>query len=581
MATLAADRLRRRRLGEERAGGRTVDVKLTDAGCDPGRAPPRGRAGDLRGRETTAPTRLTEFEILDGDRTPRRGRERRAGALRALLADARSPGTSRCTAPAGRRSAARSSSPGGVREDQRGRGRGGRPLPPLPRGPDGALVARTTRGSSAELRAGDRRRRRRPLRGRPASPTSGSSPWRRASASLDPAIDARAGRRPGAKWTGFHPIEQDAVGRRDDRRHRRACGEARPRRRRSPAPRPDDRAPAGAGRQRRRSSCSARSPESKITGEEERYSHLDLVDFEANVDGARGGVRLGAAARGCPQPGARRSRRPAVRRVDAVLRPYRRGSSFVSYTALTQADTRKLSRAIDALAEPLSQVAAIVARHERSHDTRPAARGRGGRCGCRAGRGRLERLATDGERELRTLRVVPFYGERQAGITTPAQDRLHFAAFDVVTESRSDLRGLLRAWTEASARMCAGEQVGPNAHRLAPPIDTGEALGLSAARLTVTFGFGPTLFDRFGLGLGSKRPAELAGAAGVRRRRPRSRSAPAATSRYRRAPTTRRSRSTPSATWPGSAAVSSSCAGRSSASGGRRRPAGRRRRRAT
>lgn len=110
----------------------------------------------------------------------------------------------------------------------------------------------------------------------------------------------------------------------------------------------------------------------------------------------------------------------------------------------------------------------------------------------------IERLAAAGE--TAETGVVPFYGDRQSGIATPAQDRLHFAAFDVVSTRRSDLRDLMRAWTEAGARMCAGDPVGENAHRLAPPIDTGEALGLDPARLSVTFGFGPRLFERFGLG---------------------------------------------------------------------------------
>jgi deferrochelatase/peroxidase EfeB len=118
----------------------------------------------------------------------------------------------------------------------------------------------------------------------------------------------------------------------------------------------------------------------------------------------------------------------------------------------------------------------------------------------------VERL-TAGGGDAAAGEPVPFYGDRQAGIVTPTQDRLHFAAFDVVTESRSELRGLMRAWTEAAARMSLGEPVGETGRRLAPPVDTGEAAGLSPARLTVTFGFGPKLFDRFGLE--RSRPAAL------------------------------------------------------------------------
>ncbi len=89
---------------------------------------------------------------------------------------------------------------------------------------------------------------------------------------------------------------------------------------------------------------------------------------------------------------------------------------------------------------------------------------------------------------------------------TPAQDRLHFVAFDVVTDSREELVAMLMAWTEAARRLTAGEDVGPH--------DTGEAQGLPPSGLTLTVGFGPTLFmtadraDRFGLA--GRRPEPLA-----------------------------------------------------------------------
>jgi deferrochelatase/peroxidase EfeB len=105
---------------------------------------------------------------------------------------------------------------------------------------------------------------------------------------------------------------------------------------------------------------------------------------------------------------------------------------------------------------------------------------------------------------------VPFYGEHQAGIGTAAQDRLHFAAFDLLTEDPAGLRELMRAWTVAAAEATAGEMVGNlNDVPLAPPEDTGETVGLLPSRLTVTFGFGPSLFEKPGLGLEAKRPAAL------------------------------------------------------------------------
>ena len=114
--------------------------------------------------------------------------------------------------------------------------------------------------------------------------------------------------------------------------------------------------------------------------------------------------------------------------------------------------------------------------------------------------------------------TYPFYGANQAGIVTPAQDRLHFAAFDVAPGlDREGLIELLRDWTVAAARMTQGKAAGKygpaSGPSDAPPDDTGEALDLPPGGLTLTFGFGPTLFraadgtDRFGIA--DKRPAAL------------------------------------------------------------------------
>ncbi|MEV4572878.1 iron uptake transporter deferrochelatase/peroxidase subunit [Nonomuraea jabiensis] len=107
----------------------------------------------------------------------------------------------------------------------------------------------------------------------------------------------------------------------------------------------------------------------------------------------------------------------------------------------------------------------------------------------------------------------PFYGEHQSGIVTPAQDRLHFVAFDVTTKNRAELVELLQEWTAAAARLTQGKEAGSygavGGAPEAAPDDTGEALGLPASGLTLTIGFGASLFDeRFGLA--DKRPAALA-----------------------------------------------------------------------
>ncbi|MFI7019333.1 iron uptake transporter deferrochelatase/peroxidase subunit [Streptomyces sp. NPDC050164] len=106
--------------------------------------------------------------------------------------------------------------------------------------------------------------------------------------------------------------------------------------------------------------------------------------------------------------------------------------------------------------------------------------------------------------------AIAFHGSHQAGIATPVQDRLHFAAFDVTTEDRAEFVQLLKDWTRAARRMTAGQPVGEGGYGglpEAPPDDTGEALDLKPSRLTLTIGFGPSLFGKFGLA--ERRPAAL------------------------------------------------------------------------
>lgn len=112
-----------------------------------------------------------------------------------------------------------------------------------------------------------------------------------------------------------------------------------------------------------------------------------------------------------------------------------------------------------------------------------------------------------------TSAIVPFRGAHQAGIVTPTQPHSYFATLDLVTTKRDDVVALLRQWTEAAARLTAGQPARPIGEDLAVPgPDTGEALGLPPARLTLTFGFGAGLFvkdgkDRYELAV--QRPAAL------------------------------------------------------------------------
>jgi deferrochelatase/peroxidase EfeB len=91
----------------------------------------------------------------------------------------------------------------------------------------------------------------------------------------------------------------------------------------------------------------------------------------------------------------------------------------------------------------------------------------------------------------------PFWGTNQGGIVTRAQRHSYFAAFDVTAASRDDLIALLKTWTAASARMTAGDTAAPLETDVTNPAsDSSDALDLSPARLTITFGFGPSLFGK-------------------------------------------------------------------------------------
>jgi deferrochelatase/peroxidase EfeB len=112
-------------------------------------------------------------------------------------------------------------------------------------------------------------------------------------------------------------------------------------------------------------------------------------------------------------------------------------------------------------------------------------------------------------------RIVPFYGPHQAGIVSPQQSHTYFAAFDLTTTKRSDIIAMLQTWTDAIARMTSGKpvQTVTGAYDATKSIpDSGDALGLSPARLTVTVGFGAGLFTQDGAdryGLAAKRPAQF------------------------------------------------------------------------
>ena len=140
--------------------------------------------------------------------------------------------------------------------------------------------------------------------------------------------------------------------------------------------------------------------------------------------------------------------------------------------------------------------------------------GKGGSGGKGGAGGKGEKSSSaDGRSDSLEERVIDFSGEHQAGITTPMQNNLHFAAFDVSPKAdKDDLRGLLERWTAAARRLTLGGDVSAKGAfgggENFPPDDSGEAVGLGPSGLTLTFGFGRSLF-RSQLGLEGKLPAEF------------------------------------------------------------------------
>jgi deferrochelatase/peroxidase EfeB len=98
---------------------------------------------------------------------------------------------------------------------------------------------------------------------------------------------------------------------------------------------------------------------------------------------------------------------------------------------------------------------------------------------------------------------LPFYGTaEQAGIRTPPQRHLFYMTFDLTSPARRDLQVLLARWSAAIAQLMAGRTIGQVEPQRVDGVglDTGEALNLGPAALSVTVGLGPRVFtDTYGL----------------------------------------------------------------------------------
>jgi iron uptake system component EfeO len=98
----------------------------------------------------------------------------------------------------------------------------------------------------------------------------------------------------------------------------------------------------------------------KITGEEEAFSHTDLWDFKANLDGARKVFDLLKPIAAKNDAALAEKLETEFDDVDEALEAYEKGDGYVSYETVTEAQRKELTDVVNALGEPLSQLAGAV-----------------------------------------------------------------------------------------------------------------------------------------------------------------------------------------------------------------------------
>jgi iron uptake system component EfeO len=177
---------------------------------------------------------------------------------------------------------------------------------------------------------------------------------------LDPDIDAREGDVPKDEWTGFHPIEKSLwVDETTDGLHDLTAKLVTDVEQLQEVA---DKGSFGAAEIAKGSvDLLGEVSASKITGEEERYSHTDLWDFEANVEGAEAGFEALEPVIEEKDPDLVSEIEDDFDSTYALLDQYRKGTDgYVLYDTLSKQDTQALAQQIDALGEAMSNVPALV-----------------------------------------------------------------------------------------------------------------------------------------------------------------------------------------------------------------------------
>jgi iron uptake system component EfeO len=175
---------------------------------------------------------------------------------------------------------------------------------------------------------------------------------------LDPAIDARVNDvAKGDPWTGFHPLEKalwvnGKITDQDVETAKQLLADVK-KLQRLAADNTYDPVQLANGAVELLNEVS----QSKITGEEERYSHTDLTDFKANIDGAHEAFVLLEPALKDSDPELASEIEDRFADMYAVLKPYRvKGDVYENYSKVSEQQRQELSQAVDALAQPLAQM---------------------------------------------------------------------------------------------------------------------------------------------------------------------------------------------------------------------------------
>ncbi|AXV41629.1 deferrochelatase/peroxidase EfeB [Staphylococcus warneri] len=93
-----------------------------------------------------------------------------------------------------------------------------------------------------------------------------------------------------------------------------------------------------------------------------------------------------------------------------------------------------------------------------------------------------------------------FYGKVQAGITTPTQKTCNVVSLELKSKDKSAIKDMFKQWTKMAENMTDGDAVEKDSKNpLLPPVDTGEAIGLGASKLTLTFGVSKSFMKKLGL----------------------------------------------------------------------------------